>query len=322
MNNKIKITLWIIGLILTILLFFAAAFYFWPTTDRKFQIGISESASYEQSIEHIASLHKQESKNGVLPECASTLMSHGHKTAKTVVMLHGITACPKQFSELGKMFFDQGYNVYIPRAPHHGFADTKQHKNVVTKELVDYANDSVTVATGLGDELGVIGLSGGGAIASWAAEYRTEVSRLLVLSPFYEPDASQAPKWQLPLLKKLYGYHLLANAYSGPDETGFSLWALANYLILTDNLKEDPTGLNLKSIGVVTSAADGVIDHNLAVSIPQTIAAKNDLTLLQRELPKEWNVGHAIVSPDETGVPEHKQELYKLYQAFYEGRRP
>lgn len=308
-------------MVLAVLLFFAAAFYFWPTTDRKFQIGTTESATYEQSVEHVALLNKEESQDGVLDKCASTLMSHGKKTAKTVVMLHGITACPEQFKELGKQFFDQGYNVYIPRAPHHGLTDTKQHKNVVTQELVDYANDSVTTATGLGDEVGVIGLSGGGAIATWAAEYRSEVSRLLILSPFYEPDASQAPKWQLPLLKKLYGYHLLANAYSGPNETGFSLWTLANYLILTDNLKENPTGLNLKSIGVVTSAADDVIDHKLAASIPQTIADKNDLTLLQRELPKEWNVGHAIVSPTETGVPKHKQELYKLYQAFYEGRK-
>lgn len=321
MNNKIKTILWIIGIILAVLLFFAAAFYFWPTTDRKFQIATSESATYQQAIKHIASLNREESETSVQPQCTSTLMSHGKKTAKTVVMLHGITACPEQFNELGKAFFDQGYNVYIPRVPHHGFADTKLHKNVITKELVDYANDSVTAATGLGDEVGVIGLSGGGAIATWAAEYRPEVSRLLVLSPFYEPDASQAPKWQLPLLKKLYGYHLLSNSFSGPNETGFSLWALANYLILTDNLKENPAGLNLKSIGVVTSAADEVIDHNLARSIPQTIADKNDLTLLKRELPKEWDIGHAIVSPTETGVPEHKQELYKLYQAFYEGRQ-
>jgi flagellar basal body-associated protein FliL len=47
MNNKIKTILWIIGIILAVLLFFAAAFYFWPTTDRKFQIATSESATHQ-----------------------------------------------------------------------------------------------------------------------------------------------------------------------------------------------------------------------------------------------------------------------------------
>ena len=322
MNKKVKMFLYASGVFFAVIVLLGMVFYFWPTTNKKLQIGAAQSMSYSRATENIKAITAKESADGVVSGCSSTLLTHGTKTSRAVVMFHGITACPSQFGELAKKFFAEGYNVYVPRAPYHGFADVRQHKNVTAEELVAYANDSITTVTGLGDEVGVIGLSGGGAVATWAAEYRPEVQRLLVLSPFYEPAASQAPKWQLPLLKKLYGYHLLANQFSGPNDTGFSLWALANYLIVTDNLKKNPSDLNLKSIGVVTSAADAVIDLRLAVSIPQTIANKNGLTLRQRELPLEWNVGHAIVAPDETGVAEHKQELYVLYQAFYEGREP
>jgi len=322
MKHKIKIALILIASFFAILVFIGTTFYFWPTTDRTLQISHPNSLTYDQAVARISIINKNETASGALPECKSRLLTHGQSVAKTVVMMHGITACPKQFGALAEQFYDQGYNVYVPRAPYHGLADTKLHQQVTARLLADYADQSVTVATGLGREVGVIGLSGGAAVATWAAEYRPEVARLLVLSPFYEPAASQAPKWQLPLLKKLYGYHLLANQFSGPNGTGFSLYALANYMILTDNLKKDPSNLHLKTIGVVTSAADDVIDHTVAVTIPQTIADKNNLTLLQRQLPREWNVGHAIVAPDEKGVSEHQSQLFALYPAFYEGRQP
>lgn len=296
--------------------------FFWPLTDKRLQTGAEASATYSQAIEKIAKINKLETEKKVEKTCESQLLTHGQKTAKTVVMFHGVTACPSQFRELAEQFFASGYNVYIPRAPYHGTSNPKDHGQVTAQELVTYANESITAATGLGEEVGAIGLSGGAVVATWAAEYRPEVQRLLTLSPFYETAASQAPKWQLPMLKKLHGFHILPEAFSGENNTGFSLRALANYLIVVENLKKDPSNLHLKSIGTVVSASDDVIDLDLALTIPSKIAKSNNLTLLSRTLPKEWNVGHAIVAPDEKGVAERKAELFSLYQAFYEGRQP
>lgn len=299
----------------------ALAFYFWPTTNKQLQTSTPATNTYQQSVKQIESLVATQKAAAATDDCTSQLMTHNEKTAKTVILFHGITACSAQFKAFGQQLFDAGYNVYIPLAPYHGTNDSQGHKDVRSLDLVNYANQSVTIATGLGNEVGVIGLSGGAVVATWAAEYRPEVTRLLALSPFYEPAASQAQKWQLPILKKLYGSHILANSSTEPDGKGFSLWALANYLVLVDNFKKDPADLNLKSIAVVESASDDVIDLDKAVQVPQEIADSNSLPLYSKTIPAEWNVGHAIVSPDEKGVAKHQQQLFDLYQAYYEGRQ-
>jgi carboxylesterase len=239
-------------------------------------------------------------------------------------MLHGVTACPNQFDGLAKVFYDAGYNVYVPLAPHHGQVDKKEHGKVTAQELVDYVNSSMTLGTGLGEELGVVGLSGGGMLATWASEYRPEVSRALLLSPFYEPAAEQAPKWQLPFLSVLYGYRILPDRFiepANPDEAAFSYSALANYFILTKNLKKSPDNLPLKSLAVVTSDSDDQIDLTMAKEIPQNIAAKNQqMTFLETTLPAEWDVGHDIVSLENKNVASRSQQLFNLYFNAYEGR--
>lgn len=316
-----KYLLYGIGSVVIILIIAALIFYFWPTTSKQLQVSTQASNTYDQSIKQVETLVASQKTSNVTNDCTSELLTHSEKTAKTVVLFHGITACPAQFKAFGQQLFAAGYNVYIPLAPYHGTSDPQAHKDVRSVDLVNYANQSVTIATGLGNEVGVIGLSGGAVIATWAAEYRPEVTRLLALSPFYEPAASQAPKWQLPILKKLYGPHILANSSTEPNGKGFSLWALANYLLLADNFRKDPIDLNLKSIGVVTSASDGVIDLDKATQIPQKIADNNSLTLYSKTIPARWNVGHAIVAADEKGVAEHQQQLFDLYQAYYEGRQ-
>jgi carboxylesterase len=49
------------------------------------------------------------------PECDSILMTHEGKVENAIVFLHGFTSCPDQFATLGEEYFNQGYNVFIPR---------------------------------------------------------------------------------------------------------------------------------------------------------------------------------------------------------------
>lgn len=319
-----KKILLIAAVVVLIALVICLAVYFWPTRSKSLQSSSSTTYSYHQAVARITDELPKEENRGVTKNCNSILMTHGKKVEKAVILLHGITACPEQFSALGKVFFDRGYNVYIPVTPHHGTADKKAYSNVRSSELVSFANDSATVASGLGDEVGVAGLSGGGLLSTWLAEYRSDViKRLLLLSPFYEPAPSQAPKWQLPLLKNLYGSHILPDAYSDPsniENPGFSYWALANYMIVEDNFKTKPKNLSLKSIGVVTAEDDDVIDHALATANPTLIATSNNLGLQQHVIPASWKAGHDIVSPDSAGVAAHQQALFSLYIDTYEGK--
>src|SRR5690348_3943799 len=54
-----------------------------------------------------------------VPLGRSILLTHGHRTARAVVLLHGYTDSPRQFADLADSLFAEGDNVYVPRLPHH-----------------------------------------------------------------------------------------------------------------------------------------------------------------------------------------------------------
>src|SRR5438552_2730505 len=80
------------------------------------------AADYEQALQRIDSLRAADGSE-INPDCRLVLLSHGRRTARVVVLLHGLTNCPRQLEALGRMLYDRGANVLIARVPHHGFAD-------------------------------------------------------------------------------------------------------------------------------------------------------------------------------------------------------
>lgn len=324
MSRAFKIIAIVIASIVIVTLLAVAIIYVWPSYSAYLQTGTTHSLTYDESIKHYGDVVKAEQARGVVTGNTTQLLTHGSKTAKAVAMLHGVTMNPTQFSGLAKKFFDAGYNVYVPLTPEHGTANGDDHGKVTAKQLVDYANDAVTTTTGLGDEVGIIGLSGGGMLTTWAAEYRPEVKRALMLSPFYEPAVAQAAKWQLPFLRVLYGQHIIPDTYTArahPDDARFSYSALANYMIVEQNLKATPTAPSLQHISLVTSASDDQIDLNLAQQIPQKIADTNHLQLQAASLPADWHVGHDIVNLKNKEVAARQDTLFTLYLNSYEGRQ-
>lgn len=297
--------------------------YIWPLQSKTLQTATPETYSYEQATEKVNTLNQTEVAEGVNSDCQSKLLTHGHKTSKSVLLLHGVTACPKEFSVLAETFYKNGYNVYIPRVPHHGLPNNRDHGKVTAEELVAYTNQDVSIVAALGDDTGVVGLSGGALLATWAAEYRTEIRHALLLSPFYEPATVQAPKWQLKPLYVLYGKRILPDRFTvpgKPEDAAFSYAALANYGIVYSNLRADAKATSLQTLGLVTSEKDDQIDLDLAKKVPEAIAAANNLTLRQKILPASLGVRHDIVGLDEEGVTENKDYLYNLYFNFYENR--
>ncbi|MEZ4639016.1 MAG: alpha/beta fold hydrolase [Caldilineaceae bacterium] len=117
----------------------------------------------------IQAMQAQEQAETVNPLCESKVMGHGARTQRVVVFVHGFTNCPEQFEVLGQQFYDAGYNVFIPRMPHHGLSDrlTTELSKLSTEALVAFGGDVVDIAQGLGDEVTVVGLSGGGAVTAW-----------------------------------------------------------------------------------------------------------------------------------------------------------
>jgi len=115
----------------------------------------------------------------------SILLTHGAPAEKVFVLLHGLTASPEQFSDLGRTLFERGANVLIPRLPHHGYSDrlTTALGDLTVQELEGFAHDVVQQARGLGRRTIVAGFSVGGLLTAWIAQHHA-VDRTVSIAPF------------------------------------------------------------------------------------------------------------------------------------------
>lgn len=121
--------------------------------------------------------------------CRSRVYDQGEGADVAVVLLHGYTNCPQQWDDIAAAYVDAGYNVVVPRLPGHGEADrlTSALSDITPRALVETTDLAVDIAAGLGDEVWVAGLSGGGTLAGWAAAGRDEVTGAVLLAPLVVP---------------------------------------------------------------------------------------------------------------------------------------
>jgi carboxylesterase len=147
--------------------------------------------SYEEAVQRIEALPTA----GLNPLCAPIFMTHGQKTERAAVFVHGFTNCAQQFNELGKLFYDQGYNVLIVSMPYHGLADrmTEEIAQFKTEDMTSYADEIIDIVQGLGDETYMVGISGGGALTAWAAHNRADLDHAVMIAPGFGAQQIPAP---------------------------------------------------------------------------------------------------------------------------------
>jgi esterase/lipase len=152
------------------------------------------TGSYEEALAFYGEVSAIDDREPVYEPCRSQLLDHGRRTEQVVVLFHGLTNCPKQYLDFGREIFETGANVLILRAPRHGLASSyatidegvgsvEVVGRLTANELRDYADDAIDIATGLGDSVVVSGLSMGGVIATWVAQFRSDVDRVVAVAP-------------------------------------------------------------------------------------------------------------------------------------------
>ena len=142
--------------------------------------------NFAQAIQRIESLQAKEAP-AMNPVCQLQFMTHNQKVERAIILVHGYTNCPEQFRELGQRFYDLGFNVLIAPLPHHGLADrmTEEHAQLTAEELVSYADEVVDIAQGLGEQVIMMGISGGGVTTAWAAQTRSDIDLAVIISPAF-----------------------------------------------------------------------------------------------------------------------------------------
>lgn len=167
----------------------------WPTPEMRPPVKPGQITPTEY-LEALHILDKECGKTpGVDRDCDTKWLLHGHPTETVFVLMHGLCNCPKQYQELGELLFAQGSNILIPRTPWHGCSDLMNtgFANLTATEMIGSAEHAVDLAKALGKRVVVVGLSINGTTAAWLAQNRSDIARVVLLSPFFSP--AMIPNW-------------------------------------------------------------------------------------------------------------------------------
>jgi esterase/lipase len=118
------------------------------------------------------------------PEAAPRLFTHGRRTRRALLLLHGFTSSPRQLSDLGQLAFERGWNVFIPRLPYHGHRDrmTTALAGLSAADLKAAASQAAAAAP-LGEWFDVLGFSMGGVMTAWLGQTH-DLHSATAIAPF------------------------------------------------------------------------------------------------------------------------------------------
>ncbi|GAC1393740.1 MAG: hypothetical protein NVSMB38_23150 [Ktedonobacteraceae bacterium] len=221
---------------------------------------------YEAAMAKIAHIQAFERTLKLQAECYTTVLTHGCKVEQVIVLMHGMTSCPLQFAEFGSLLFEQGYNVLIPRMPYNGYTDleTTDLRYLTMKDLCDSSAIMVDIAHGLGEHVTYAGLSVGGTMAAWVAQYRADVDRAILIAPAFTIDrhlsvnVSKLVMYLLYLLPNVMTQRFRKGHGSPFGYRGFATRSLAVMMRLGFSVYEAAHKAKpaVQSVLVVTNAAD------------------------------------------------------------------
>jgi esterase/lipase len=272
---------------------------------------INPSKNYEDSVARFEKIVAAEKADPNFDQsCLAQLHTTGKKTDTAVVMFVGFTNCPMQMGALAEEITGSGQNVLILNAPHQGQKEKTNQDlgNITTKEIVDYADQSVDIAAGLGDEVTVVGLSVGGVVSSWASQNRAEVTKAVNIAPIYTPylvpGLIQNPAarimnalpfvyiWWDPKNKEnksgsIYAYN------------GFPLDSLGKYTEVASMFGMDITGSNPKNVKttLVINGNDKAVNKTFAARQTFKVGNSNDKDIQIYKFAKENNLDHDVIDP-------------------------
>jgi esterase/lipase len=249
----------------------------------------------------------------ISPECRTRLMTHGGRTARAIVLLHGLTNCPEQFRALGERLYERGANVYIPRLPEHGLADrmTTVQARLDAPAMCRATDQAVDAARGLGDSVVVVGLCIGGTMAAWAAQERADVARAVCIAPLQGLARARGPLTTpaMNLMQTLPNVFVwwddkVKTELPGPKHVypRFSTRSVAQTLRLAEGVEADAGRARpaAGAIVVVTVGSDVAVDNGAVTRLVRRWR-HHGATVTTYEFPARLRLNHDIIDPEQVG---------------------
>ena len=116
----------------------------------------------------------------------SLVLTHGARTERVTVLLHGLTASPRAWKAFAELRHARGESVLAPRLPRHGYTDrmTDALAALTGAELRASAKRIIDAAALMGDRITVVGFSLGGTLALHLGHEDARIERVLAVAPF------------------------------------------------------------------------------------------------------------------------------------------
>lgn len=280
------------------------------------------AASYEEALDRVGELKSRDGTDIIRP---TIFFDHGSRTETAVVLFHGFTNNPEQFARIGRDYYAAGYNVLIPRLPEHGHRDlmTRDLSKITSARLADAMNEAIDIAVGLGKNVEVVGLSGGGTLAALAARDRQEVSKATIISPLFGVDfmpgfsVRPAVAWTRVLPDVYVWWDARVREKHVPTD-GYPRYSLrsvgAFFEIAFDVVRGTPKRRGkLEQVVLVTNAADRTIDE--ARARQDVFQALGPLAARYEtfEFPASAGYAHDLIDPDGLNA----DHIDAIYAALY-----
>lgn len=270
----------------------------------------SPAGSYADAVAQINTVDEQEQQLPLLERAHSYALLTGERTETAVVLFHGYTNTPDEFRLIAEGYRQQGYNVWVPRLPHHGMEDklTDEFSELTAEELRDFADDQIDLAAGLGEKILVMGLSGGGALALWTGLERPEVSQLVLASPILQP--SGYPDWAIaPIVRALRLSPVDSYAWWNPEKQAdnvagmiyprYSLKGMAAFLGMRiwaqQRLTQGPAPISAKVL-LLRNDGDPSIDGDFNEALLGQLTQPGNLEVYR--IPASAGLPHDFICPD------------------------
>jgi carboxylesterase len=269
--------------------------------------------TYEEALARIEAIQTAEAElTDLSPECTSILMTHDGKVENALVFLHGFTSCPDQFAALGEEYFNQGYNVFIPRQPRHGLQefDGAPLKGLTAEELATFGTQVADIAQGLGERVVVVGLSGGGSIATWLAQERADIDLAVPVAPFLGIGFIPRPLTReltnlILLIPDFHQWwdpiHKISNPLSAPySYRGYYMHSLFENLRLGFAAEEDAKRVKpaVGGILVITNENDESVNNEVVAEFEQLWLEHGEQFLQTFQFEGELGIPHDMITVD------------------------
>jgi alpha-beta hydrolase superfamily lysophospholipase len=192
--------------------------------------------------------------------------------------------------------------------PYHGYVDRATHdlRLLTTEELRAFADETTDIACGLGEQVIYLGLSAGGIIATWVAQFRPDVAKAVVIAPAlnvaHVPARLNASLIfamnSLPdrYLKRSEAAMALTPPYVYYGQSSRAVGQLMRFGAYATRAAQT-TPPAAQSILVVTSAFDTVVDNVTIRLLVNRWRAHNARDLTTYEFPLDQRIVHDMIDP-------------------------